>query len=206
MDCQVSIGTYASGTATTKREHEDRSWISCIRNTRCSQRSILSSFPVAEMIASHTTTRRWQRYPVDLPVRILPCTRLPATAITGRGTELSRGGMALYTGVDMEPNDLMEVEFLSPHPFKVMATVRNRSGHHFGLEFLARLPRQASGLPKNRPPALPKPPAKIAGNERITDCPLVIKVFAAIDRKSLEIARLQREIDALLIAARLLAQ
>jgi hypothetical protein len=158
------------------------------------------------MITSHTTTRRWQRYPVDLPVRILPCSRLPATAITGRDTELSQGGMALYTGADMEPDDLMEVEFLSPHPFKVMATVRNRSGHHFGLEFLARLSRQASGLPKNRPPALPRPPAKIAGNESTTDSPLVKKVTAAIDRKSLEITRVQREIDALLIAARLLAE
>ena len=104
----------------------------------------------------------------------------------------------------MEPDDLMEVEFLSPHPFKVMATVRNRSGHHFGLEFLARLSRQARGLPKNRAPALP--PAKIAANESIIDYPLVRKVTTAIGRKSLEIARVHKEIDALLIAARLLAE
>jgi hypothetical protein len=44
------------------------------------------------------------------------------------------------------------------------------------------------------------------GNENIIDCPLVKKVFAALDRKSLEITRVQREIDALLIAARLLAE
>jgi hypothetical protein len=114
--------------------------------------------------------------------------------------------MALHTGVDMEPDDLMEVEFLTPHPWKVMATVRNRSGHYFGLEFLARSSRQASGVPKNRPPALPKPPAKISGNENITDSPLVKKVFAALDRKSVEIMRVRREIDALLIVARLLAE
>jgi hypothetical protein len=158
------------------------------------------------MTTSHRNTRRWPRYPVDLPVRILPCSRLPATAVTGRGTELSQGGMALYTGVDMEPDDLMEVEFLTPHPLKFMATVRNRSGHYFGLEFLARLSRQASGLPKNRPPALPRPPAKIARNENIIDSPLVKKVFAALDRKSLEITRVQREIDALLMVAPLLAE
>jgi hypothetical protein len=157
------------------------------------------------MTTSHKNTRRWQRYPVDLPVRFLPCSRLPAIAVTGRGTELSQGGMALYTGVDMEPDDLMEVEFLTPHPWKVMATVRNRSGHYFGLEFLAKLSRPASGVPKSRPPALPQPPAKIAANENIPDFPLVTKVFAALDRKSLEITRVQREIDALLIAARLLA-
>jgi hypothetical protein len=158
------------------------------------------------MNTSATNTRRWKRHPVDLPVRILPCSRLPVIAMTGRGTELSRGGMALYAGVDLEPDDLIEVEFMVPDPLRVMATVRNRSGYYFGLQFLAILPGQASGLPKNRPPALPKPPAKIAGNENITDAPLIKKVFAALYRKSLEIKRVQREIDALLTAAALLAE
>src|SRR2546430_14066005 len=152
------------------------------------------------------TPRSWQRHPMDLPVRILPCSRLPAIAMTGRGTELSHGGMALYTGVDLEPDDLIEVEFMVPDPLRVMATVRNRSGYYFGLQFLAILSGQASGLPKNRPPALPKPPAKIAFNEKITDAPLIKKVFAALNLKSLEIKRVQREIDALLTAAALLAE
>lgn len=51
------------------------------------------------MTASHTNTRRWQRYPEDLRVRILPCSRLPAIAVTGRGTGLSQGGMALHAEV-----------------------------------------------------------------------------------------------------------
>ena len=159
------------------------------------------------MNTSATNTRRWQRHPtMDLPVRILPCSRLPAIAMTGRGTELSQGGMALYTAVDLEPDDLIEVEFRIPDPLRVMATVRNRSGYYFGLEFLAVLPQQAGRLPKNRPSSLPKPPAKIAGNENIADPPLMKKVFAALHRKSLEIKRVQREIDALLTAAVLLAE
>ena len=159
------------------------------------------------MNTSATNNRRWQRHPtVDLPVRILPCSRLPAIATTGRGTELSQGGMALYTAVDLEPDDLIEVEFRIPDLLRVMATVRNRSGYYFGLEFLAVLPEQASRLPKNGPPALPKPPAKIAGNENITEPHLVKKVFAALHRKSLEIKSVQREIDALLTAAALLAE
>jgi len=135
-----------------------------------------------------------------------PFERQEHSAMTGRGTELSHGGMALHTGIDLEPEDLSEVEFLVPDPLRVMATVRNRSGDYFGLEFLAILPGQASGLPKNPPPALPKPPAKIAGNENITDAHLIKKVFAALYRKSLEIKRVQREIDALLTAASLLAE
>ena len=143
---------------------------------------------------------------MGLPVRVLPCSRLPAIAMTGRGTELSQGGMALYTAVDLEPDDLIEVEFLVPNPLKVMATVRNRSGDYFGLEFLPILHRQPSGLPKNRPPALPEPHAKIADNVKITDPALVKKIFAALDRKLLEIARVRREIEALIVAAPLLAE
>jgi hypothetical protein len=74
------------------------------------------------------------------------------------------------------------------------------------LEFLSKLSRQANGVPKSRPPALPRPTAKIAANENIPDSPLVTKVFAALDRKSLEITRVQREIDALLMVAFLLAE
>jgi hypothetical protein len=104
------------------------------------------------MTASHTNTRRWQRHPEELRVRVLPCSRLPAIAVPGRGTRLSQGGMALHAGVDMELDDLVEIEFPTPHPVKVMATVRNRDGRYFGLEFLARLHGQTAGLPKNRPP------------------------------------------------------
>ena len=157
------------------------------------------------MTASHTNTRRWQRYPEELRVRVLPCSRLPAIAVTGRGTGLSQGGMAIH-GVDMELDDLVEIEFPTPHPVKVMATVRNRNGRYFGLEFLARLHGQTGGLPKNRPPALPEPHAKIADNVKITDPALVKKIFAALDRKLLEITRVRREIEALIIAAPLLAE
>ena len=158
------------------------------------------------MIGSHTNVRRWQRHPVEMPVRILPCSRLPASAVSGRGTGLSQGGMALYAGLDMDPDDLIEVEFLTPNPVRVMATVRNRAGHRFGLEFLA-LSAQAGGSPKNRTATtLPEPHAWIAGNGDVADPPSVKKVLAALDRKLLEIARLQREIDALLTAAPLLAE
>src|SRR5437660_12309317 len=96
------------------------------------------------MIASHTNTRRWQRYPVDFAVRILPCSRLPAIAVTGRGTELSQCGMALYAGVDLEPDDLMEVEFLIPDSLRVMAIVSNRDRYYFGLELLLKFVGQTS--------------------------------------------------------------
>jgi len=114
--------------------------------------------------------------------------------------------MALHAGVDMELDDLVEIEFPTPHPVRVMAAVRNRNGRCFGLEFLARLHGQTGGLQKNRPPALPEPHAKGEGSVKITDPALVEKIFAALDRKLLEITRVRREIEALIIAAPLLAE
>ena len=81
--------------------------------------------------------------------------------------------------------------------------IRNRNGRCFGFEFLARL-RQTGGVPR-RPPALPEPHAKV-GSVKIADPALVEKVFAALDRKLLEIARVRREIEALIVAAPLLAE
>jgi hypothetical protein len=158
------------------------------------------------MTASHTNTRRWQRHPEELQVRVLPCSRLPAIAVPGRGTRLSQGGMALHAGVDMELDDLVEIEFPTPHPVKVMATVRNRDGRYFGLEFLARLHGQTAGLPKNRRPTRPSPPAKIADNVKITHRALVKRIFAVLDRKLLEIAHVRTEIEALIIVAPLLGE
>src|SRR5438876_929670 len=113
MDCEVSIRDCSWG-AVTKRSFEDRPWIGCIRNAGFDRRGMLFSFRVAQMTASRTNARRWQRYPEELRVRVLPCSRLPAIAVTGRGTGLSQGGMALHAGVDMELDDLVEIEFPTP--------------------------------------------------------------------------------------------
>ncbi|MFZ1141358.1 MAG: PilZ domain-containing protein [Candidatus Sulfotelmatobacter sp.] len=205
MDCEVSIRDDSQG-AVTKRSLEDRLWLGCIRNIGFDQRGVFFSPRVTQMTASHANTRRWKRYPEELRVRVLPCSRLPAIAVTGRGAGLSQGGMALHAGVDMELDDLVEIEFPTPHPVKVMAAVRNHNGRYFGLEFLARLHGQTGGLPRNRPPALPKPHAKIADNVKITDPALVKRILAALDRKLLEITRVRREIEALIIAVPLLGE
>src|SRR6266849_3026461 len=88
---------------------------------------------------SPTNTRRWQRHLVDLPVRILPSNGISQTPLPGRGSEISEGGMALYVGIHLEPGDLMEVEFDTPHRVRVAGIVRSKVGYCFGLEFLTPL-------------------------------------------------------------------
>ena len=43
-----------------------------------------------------SNTRRWDRMPVDMPVRVVTSNRFSTTVVPGRGTEMSEGGMVLY--------------------------------------------------------------------------------------------------------------
>lgn len=88
-------------------------------------------------------TRRWLRHQVKLPVRIITANDISEIAVPGLTTEISRGGMALYGGVPLQPGDLMEVEFQTSERLRVAASVRDRNGYCFGLEFLGLLPNDS---------------------------------------------------------------
>jgi hypothetical protein len=85
-------------------------------------------------------SRRWERLPVDMPVRVVTSKGFSTTVVEGRGTELSQGGMVLYAGIMLNPGDLLEVEFEMPIQSRMPAIVRSRSGFCFGLEFITPLP------------------------------------------------------------------
>ena len=89
---------------------------------------------------SAPNTRRWDRLPVDMPVRVVTSKGFSTTVVEGRGTELSEGGMVLYAGILLNPGDLLEVEFDMPMPSRLPAIVRSRNGFFFGLEFITPLP------------------------------------------------------------------
>jgi len=95
-------------------------------------------------------TRRWQRHPVQLPVRIITASDVSEIAIPGLTTEISRGGMALYGGVPLQPGDLMQVEFATSDRVRVAASIRDRNGYCFGLEFLGLLPSESTESPEAR--------------------------------------------------------
>jgi len=85
-------------------------------------------------------TRRWDRTPVDINVRVVTSKGFSTTVVQGRGTELSQGGMMLYAGILLNPGDLLEIEFDTPVHSRVPAIVRSRNGYCFGLEFITPLP------------------------------------------------------------------
>lgn len=98
---------------------------------------------IRKMIITTTmssTTRRWERMPVDLPVKVFTSKGFSTTVVEGRGTEISQGGMVLYAGILLNPGDLLEVEFGMPTASRMPAIVRSRNGFCFGLEFITPLP------------------------------------------------------------------
>lgn len=86
------------------------------------------------------SNRRWQRYKVNVPIRVIVSRAMKASIFDGRGTSLSEGGMALFAGAELRPGDQVAVEFTPPFsipPIRVDARICNRTGYHYGVEFLA---------------------------------------------------------------------
>ena len=95
---------------------------------------------IIKSMANSPTTRRWNRLPVDMPVRVVTSKGFSTTVVAGRGTEMSEGGMVLYAGILLNPGDLLEVEFDTPVHSRMPAIIRSRNGFCFGLEFITPLP------------------------------------------------------------------
>ena len=133
-------------------------------------------------MSSPVNTRRWQRHPVELPVRVVPRGGDSRFAIQGRGIEISEGGMTLYAGLPLKPGDFMDLEFQTPGHTRVSAIVRSRTGYCFGLEFLTPLGTES---PKQNPESAPSAPSEGGDLQNV------------LQRKEKEIQRLRSEIATL---------
>lgn len=88
----------------------------------------------------YATQRRWPRFKLDVPVRVIAYRDNKANIVSGRGNEVSEGGLAVFAGIELRPGEQIWVEFTPPYssePLRVRATVRNRTGYKYGIEFRA---------------------------------------------------------------------
>ena len=87
----------------------------------------------------YATLRRWPRYKVEMPVRLIAQRPTKVAIAQGRGRELGRGGMAVLAGIELPLNEQVAVEFTLPYsgqPVRVRGFVRNRNGYTYGIEFI----------------------------------------------------------------------
>ncbi len=82
--------------------------------------------------------RRWQRYRLNLPIRLI-VTRDEGTRIAdGRANDISEGGMLIFAGIELRTDDQVQIEFTPPYsssPVRVAGIVRHRRGYNYGVEF-----------------------------------------------------------------------
>jgi PilZ domain len=82
--------------------------------------------------------RRWQRYRLNLPIRLI-VTRDEGTRIAeGRANDISEGGMLIFAGIELRADDKVQVEFTPPYsssPVRAPGIVRHRRGYNYGVEF-----------------------------------------------------------------------
>jgi hypothetical protein len=89
--------------------------------------------------AGFATMRRWPRYKVDVPVRVIAQGLTKVSIVQGRGSELNNGGMAVFAGTELAIGAQVLVEFTPPYsgqPIRVRCFVRNRAGYNYGVEFI----------------------------------------------------------------------
>jgi len=96
-----------------------------------------TNFAVATAPA-HRQPRRWPRYKLDVPIRVIAARPGKTVIVAGRGRDISEGGMQVFAGIELRVDNHAEVEFTPPFgdPLRVRAIVRNRRGYYYGLEFV----------------------------------------------------------------------
>ncbi len=86
----------------------------------------------------NSKVRRWPRYDVLTPVRVLVHTDTGFEPATGRGTQLNEGGMTLFATLQLALGQEILIELMpacSDEPIRVPCQVRNRCCYTYGLEF-----------------------------------------------------------------------
>ena len=100
----------------------------------------------------YSPARRWTRYKLDVPVRVITQHSSKTTVTSGRGKDISEGGMGVFAGVELSIGERVEIEFTPPYglPIRVQGLVRNRREYSYGVEFLAFSERQQESVARLR--------------------------------------------------------
>src|SRR5437660_5209255 len=94
--------------------------------------------PAIETQPSWEEFRRYSRRDIDVRIKIAINNNGVQTFVYGRGNDIAEGGMAAYISMEMGIGSRIKLEVQLPYsaqPLKVSATVRNRHGFRYGLEF-----------------------------------------------------------------------
>lgn len=99
----------------------------------------MATHTTARIGPERTVFRRWQRYRLNLPIRIIVSRNGGARITSGRATDISQGGVLVFAGIELSAGSEVFVEFTEPYsgePIRARGLVRHRRGYNYGVEFM----------------------------------------------------------------------
>ena len=102
--------------------------------------------------SQYAQMRRWTRYAVSLSLRVRVPTDSGQEYMLAHGRDVSQGGMAVYVPVELEIGQTVLLELIFPchqQPVSLSATVKNRTGFKYGVEFLHPTQEQQESILAN---------------------------------------------------------
>jgi hypothetical protein len=99
----------------------------------------LRSVPGGKISPERAVFRRWQRYRLNLPIRLIFSKDGSTKIMAGRGNDMSEGGVLVFAGLELKTGDEVSIEFTPPFasgPVRARGVVRHRRGYNYGIEFL----------------------------------------------------------------------
>jgi len=88
---------------------------------------------------SYAKVRRWPRYKLDIPVRVVVTKQGKVKLVEGRGNELNEGGLTVFAGIELAIGEQIAVEYTPAYsgaPIRARVVVRDRRGYKYGVELL----------------------------------------------------------------------
>ncbi|MGB8128571.1 MAG: PilZ domain-containing protein [Candidatus Angelobacter sp.] len=98
----------------------------------------LRSVPGGKAATERAVFRRWQRYRLNLPIRLIHTHEGTTKIMAGRGNDMSEGGVLVFAGMELKTDDEVLIEFTPPFaagPVRARGIVRHRRGYNYGIEF-----------------------------------------------------------------------
>ncbi len=74
-----------------------------------------------------------------MPIRLIYTNEGTSKIMSGRGNDVSEGGVLVFAGMELKAGDEVAIEFTPPFaagPVRAKGIVRHRRGYNYGIEFL----------------------------------------------------------------------
>jgi hypothetical protein len=102
-------------------------------------------------VAEPQCERRWERIKIDVRIRVTYSERGLTEQVDAQANDICEGGMATYIPAELNVGDTVVIELVRRYGqprVSVSATVNNRNGFRYGLEFIGIKDEDRAGLMK----------------------------------------------------------